>query len=404
MKSVIFFLFLLFFILTTSTFIFSQETPQKNGKIGLVLSGGGAKGFAHIGVLRILEREGINIDYISGTSMGALIGGLYAAGYSPDELEAIVSEQDWDRILSDKIYRRHLSIEERIHDERYILSFPIEDNQIQLPQGLVSGQNISILLARLTAHVHDINNFNDLPIPFRCVATDVETGEPVIIDSGYLPTAMRASMSIPSAFTPIKINNRILVDGGVSRNLPVEDVIDMGAEIIIAVDVGSYLNDRRYLNNAADVMEQTFTLYALETNKRQREMADIVIDPLLTGVATSDFGNAEKIIELGERAALEKIQEIRTLPNKKPLTIQAYRNKRNSMMKSGYTISSIKISGLENLDEDTIIQKMNLDTDREVSRQEIEEAVSRLYGTKMFERVSYSIIENNDKAELTVFW
>jgi len=180
---------------------FAEQPPS----IGLVLSGGGAKGIAHIGVLKVLEEYGIQPDYITGTSMGSIIGGLYSLGYSAEELETLMVSQNWDELLFDIIPRRSISLEEKKEDGRYVLSFPIQGLGVSLPQGLVAGQNISQLITRLTISAHQVQDFRKMPIPFLCIGTDIETGEAVVLDSGFLPEAIRASMSIPSMFTPVVV-------------------------------------------------------------------------------------------------------------------------------------------------------------------------------------------------------
>ena len=182
--------------------IFQSSSQENHPKIGLVLSGGGAKGLAHIGVLKVLEEAGIQIDYIGGTSMGSIVGGLYAAGYSASEIEQVALSQDWDALILDQISRRNLPQEEKDIKSRYITELRLENGKLHLPTGIVSGQNITKLLSDLTLHVSDIDNFSKLPVPFLCVAMDVETGEPIILREGSLPEAMRSSMAIPSFFTP----------------------------------------------------------------------------------------------------------------------------------------------------------------------------------------------------------
>ena len=211
----------------------SAAADRQRPRVGLALSGGGAKGFAHIGVLKVLESAGVPIDCISGTSMGSIVGALYAIGYSVDEIEAIALESDWEDIFSDAITRRDRPIEQKLVEDRYLLSLPLVGTKIGLPRGLIAGQKVSALLDRLTLPVHGQTSFRELPIPFSCVATDIVTGEAVVLDSGFLPEAIRASMAIPSAFTPVEIDGRLLVDGMLVRNFPVQDVIDLGADLVV---------------------------------------------------------------------------------------------------------------------------------------------------------------------------
>ncbi len=234
-------------ILSIILFFFFQtlaQEPSKRPKVGLVLSGGGAKGLAHIGVLRAMEKAGLTPDYITGTSMGSIVGGLYAIGYSADEIDSIVSTVDWDELLTNEIPLSDIAIEEKEYYGRYIAELPIEGVKVSLPKGLIEGQKLTELLTRLTRPAHGISDFSKFPIPFACVAANIETGLPEVLNKGFLPEAIRASMSIPTVFTPIEIDDKLLVDGGLVRNFPVQEVLDMGADIVIGVFVSSDLESK----------------------------------------------------------------------------------------------------------------------------------------------------------------
>jgi len=228
----------LILILFTCVISFSQENLRP--KIGLVLSGGGAKGFAHIGVLEVFEKEGIPIDYIAGTSIGSIIGGLYAIGYNSQQLKAFVTNQEWVHLLSDHISRDYKNIFEKYDQDRYLISFKLRtDEGISLPAGVVEGHNVINKLCELTAKYHEVRDFNEFPIPFACVAADIATGDEVVIRNGFLPEAIFASMSIPTIFAPSVIQDKLVVDGGIANNFPADVVKDMGADIIIGVDIQS---------------------------------------------------------------------------------------------------------------------------------------------------------------------
>jgi len=200
-----------------------QNEDQKPVKIGLALSGGGAKGFAHIGVLKVLEKAGIVVDVVSGTSMGAVIGGLYSISYTPAQLEDIALNNDWNELFNESPSRRFQSMIQKVQNNRLILSVPYRNGNIGLPRGLIDGQKIGLLLNQLTLSYHNVVDFRDLPIPFACVATNLNTGEGVRLESGYLPEAIRASIAIPSIFQPVTIDSTIYIDGGIARNIPASD-------------------------------------------------------------------------------------------------------------------------------------------------------------------------------------
>ncbi|MEM6647662.1 MAG: patatin-like phospholipase family protein, partial [Bacteroidota bacterium] len=215
----------------------AQDIQADRPTVGLVLSGGSAKGLAHIGALRVLEDIGVPIDVVTGTSMGSIVGGLYAAGYGVDQLDALVGTQDWTALFSDAVDRRRVAPEARLGEGAALLSLPIEGGALVLPSGLISGQGIFDLLAGLTWPVHHVRDFAQLPRAFAAVVVDAETGAPVRIGSGYLPLAIRASMSLPGVFAPVEIDGRRYLDGGLARNLPAEDARALGADVLVCVDV-----------------------------------------------------------------------------------------------------------------------------------------------------------------------
>lgn len=393
------YLYLLLLIITVT---FSQTTVEKERpKIGLVLSGGGAKGLAHIGVLKELERLGIRPDMITGTSMGAVIGGLYASGYSADELEKIVVNTDWEFLLTDQLDRDKLSIEEKDEDGKYFLNLPLENFSVKLPKGVVSGQNLSILLRQLCLPVSDIDDFNNLPIPFACFAIDIVTGEVVRLDKGSLPDAIRASMSIPSIFTPIKTEKNLLVDGGLTYNFPVEDVVKMGADIIIGVDVGTQMVNEEKLNSLFAIMDQTMTLQSDENNGKQQKLCDILIMPDVSNYGTASFGDSDSLIAKGFAATRDKLSELEKLQQK----LSKYEKQKNLTVPSapgGFHIYDIFVTGYKNVSENLIYGKLNLQEDKYHSIKDIEDAVLRLYGSQFFERVDYSLSKNKAGKDLNI--
>ena len=367
--------------------------------VGLALSGGGAKGIAHIGVLKVLEEVGLKPDMISGTSMGSIIGGLYAIGYSADDLEQIVLSQDWNSLLRDEISLQNISIEEKDDFERYAGEFPISGNKISLPKGLVAGQNVSELISKLTLSTHHFSDFSELPIPFLCVATDIETGEAVVLDHGYLPEAIRASMSIPSAFTPIEMDGKLLVDGGLARNLPVQDLLNRGADFVISVDVGSPLRKREELNSLVDVMEQSIAFSSAEENKQARERSDILILPDVSEYSLLDFAQSDSLIIRGERAARVKFAELKKISIKN--TISSAASTPLLQIDSLY-ITKIKIDGLDKVSKNLIIGKLRLEESKWTTIDRIEETIKRIYGSLYFERVTYQLIPTSEGVELQI--
>ncbi|MFO7657642.1 MAG: patatin-like phospholipase family protein, partial [Bacteroidales bacterium] len=284
-------------------------------KIGLVLSGGAAKGIAHIGVLKVLEQAGIQVDFIGGTSMGSIVGGLYALGYNAGELENIALYQNWNYLLSEDVLLNSISIEEKKETKKYFLSLPADGFRIKLPGGLISGQNVSLLLSGLIWPYHNVSDFSKLPVPFLCIATDIVKGRQVVLNSGYLPDALRASMAIPTIFTPVEIDGNLLVDGGMVNNFPVKEVKEMGADIIIGVDCGFKAFKKEEINSLYSVIEQS--LYILSTqkneNENKKELCNILIEPEFKESNAMNFSNAKELIRIGEEAALKQFDEIKKL-------------------------------------------------------------------------------------------
>lgn len=289
-----------------------QANPPHRPKIGLALGGGGARGAAHIGVLKVLEELRIPIDYIAGTSMGSVVGGLYVTGYSPQELDKIIGGVDWDNIFVDSAPRRDLAFR-RKQDDYFVppgATLGIK-NGVTLPAGLIAGRKMGFLLNTLTLPVAGVNDFDKLSIPYRAIATDARTGEVVALSHGSLPTAIRASMAIPVVFTPVDLDGRSLIDGGTSQNLPVQTVRAMGAEVVIAVDVASSSEiPETPPRSVADMLGRLIDLPLLRNTTESRPLADLVITPDLKGLSSGDFAKAKLIVPKGEvaaRAAADKL-------------------------------------------------------------------------------------------------
>jgi NTE family protein len=272
-------------------------------RIGLVLSGGGARGLAHVGVLRALERAGVPIDAISGTSMGSLVGGLYAAGYSATDLEEITRDVDWSALFIDTPARGVMEPFDQVKGNPTLLSLPMRRGRIELPSGVIAGQHVSDLFARLTWPVQTVRDFRRLPIPFSAVATDIATGEAVVLDSGSLASAMRASMSLPSIFAPATLHGRVLLDGGLVRSLPVRDVRALGADVVICSDVSEPLLDASRLRTMLDVLNQAIGYHGVESILEERKGCDVYIRPDLDGLDGYSFARAADWIERGDSAA-----------------------------------------------------------------------------------------------------
>lgn len=374
-------------------------------KLGLVLSGGGAKGFAHIGVLKVFEEEDIPITLISGNSIGTIIGALYATGYSADDITEFTKQQDWQSLLSDDVERRYKSRFKQDFEHKYILKLDFDkgEKKLSFPSGLVRGNNILNVIKSTTASLSDSIDFSELPIPFCCVAYNLETGKEEILTNGSLAKAMRASMAFPGVFAPVEFNGMKLLDGGIVNNFPVDVAKEMGADILIGVDLKQ---DKKDKGDRFGSITSVFTgiVNNIEDDKHQQniELADIVINPELEDVSTFSFSgiNIDTVIKRGEDAARKKLPEIKKLiQNKSIIQNNYYREKINPT----YLISEVKIPQKYQYDSQFISSRLNLNEKNRYTTQEIEEAVKRVYAYGNFEVVTYNLIPNEETEKGYIF-
>ena len=277
---------LFFFLILISSFLFGQQAQPK---VGLVLSGGGAKGFAHIAVLKEIDKAGLQIDYIGGTSMGAIIGGLYAAGYSANQIEEIVLNTDFVKLLRDKLPRNTATFFEKEFEEKTSITLPVNKGSVGLPKAISKGQNVLNLLLELFESTEEITDFSKLPIPFFCIATDVENGAEVIIEKGSMPIALRASGSFPTLLNPVVIDDKLLVDGGVANNFPITIMKSKGMDIIIGVDVEGRLFDKDKLTSAIAILNQIVSYQMYQNSEKEKEQLDVYIHPDIFDYTIVDF-------------------------------------------------------------------------------------------------------------------
>ena len=320
-------------------------------QIALILSGGGARGLAHIGVLRVLERERIPVFAVAGTSMGAIVGGLYASGVSPDELQRELQGLDWAEVFANRVDRPHLS--QRRKEEDYAFSGAVElglrDGELRAPQGTVSTRVLEVLLRRLTLPVRHVARFDGLPIPFRAVATDMESGEALVMQDGDLAQAMRASMSVPGVFAPIEWDERLLGDGGLVNNLPVDVVRAMGARQVIAVNVGTPLAPRKSLNSLVGLTAQMVNILTEQNVKRSLATLwddDLLVTPELSAYGSGDFVKAADIIRAGEQAAEALVPRLRAYAVS-PEAYATWRAQRQTMTLPPPRVVAVRFEGSE---------------------------------------------------------
>lgn len=365
----------------------AQEKP----KIGLVLSGGGAKGLAHIGILKSLEDAGITPDIITGTSMGSVIGGLYSIGYTADEIKQIALSVDWDQLLSNKSSLNEVVFEEKDYYNRYIYELNINGLKLELPKGLIEGQKLSNLLSNLTRPVHDINDFTRLPIPFACIAADIETGLKVVLNKGSLARSMRASMAIPSLFTPVEIDDKLLVDGGLVHNFPVEENLDMGADIIIGVFVGNQLLKKEELDSPLSVLTQSAFIHSSFDTEIQRKLVDIYIEPDMETYGAGSFNDAAAIIKIGERYG--QIFQPDFVHLKDSLKNIGRNNKlvKRPPASDSIFVTEIIVKNNQKVPEAFILDRLGVAHHSWITIDKLEYGIDNLYGTRYFTKILYEI-------------
>jgi len=380
----------------------ASAEPTKRPSVGLVLSGGGAKGFAYIGLLNVIQEAGLKIDYIGGSSIGAIIGGLYAVGYHPDTIAELIRSQDWDVALKDKIGRKYIAYEEKEFGEKFIVSLPIKDKKVSISPSLYTGQEANLLMNYYFSPAYEVNDFSDLQTPFLCIGTDLLTGEAVVLDKGNLAQAVMASMSIPGYFAPAEYNDYYLVDGGVVNNYPVKPVKEMGADIILGGDVQFGLSKtREELESLTAILDQIIAFHRVDANKEGYELTDHYVHiPLKYGMM--DFNDHDSIIAAGEKIAMEYFDEIKALADS--LNAIEYRDigTFETVPLDSIYIHEVRFEGYEKIPLKYLEGIFEGVENSMLSLEDLQVLIRLMYGTKFFEHVFYELEGKEDGADLLI--
>ncbi len=394
-------LFFLLFFLVFPFVSFSQKSTdtlinqKKRTKIGLVLSGGGAKGMAHIGVLKALEKYHIKPDYISGTSMGAIIGSLYASGYSANQIDSIFHLLDFDKIMFDTQERKYLSYFKKKSGTKYILSLPFsfEEMSVQIPKGLSGSQNLFKSMAHYLLPFHSVEDFEKLQTPFLCISTDITTGKQILFNKGFLPEAVTASALLPTVYTPLEIDNKLLLDGGIVNNYPVKELKDLGADIIIGSDVQGKILKKEEIKDITKIMDQIISFQMYKEMPKKRLLTDIYLQPNINGIGITDFQNIDSIIKRGYDEAVIKLA-----PYANELGDSTYHRKDLALkMPDSLIFNEIQINGHKNYRRNYILNKIGIKTGEKISYLDFNEGINNLYGTENFEFVHYRFDKKGTK-------
>jgi NTE family protein len=381
---------LLFFCLLfiSTTFLMAQQRP----KVGLVLSGGGAKGIAHIGVLKAIDSAGLKIDYVTGTSMGSIIGGLYAVGYSGNEIEKVTKTLNWDELLSGKPIYKFVSIDEKDEFGQYSAEVGIKDKKPQFATGLIDSQELWLILNRMFLPVYNIKDFSKFSIPFKCITTDLSNGKAIVISNGDIVKAVRASMAIPSVFTAVDSDKTKLVDGGIVRNFPVKDVKEMGADIVIGVNLFTGLPDIEKLDNVLDVFYQITQYRDADDLVEEKKLCDLVIEPHLEKYSAGSFDATDSIMDIGNAVGklyypyFKKLAD--SLNARYPISYDPYT--RLPIVKT-IVIDEITYEGVEYTSTNLLLQKLEIKPGNGYTAKQINDGFRKAFASRYYDNIYYSL-------------
>jgi NTE family protein len=385
------------------------QTSKRRKTVGLVLSGGGARGFAHVGVLKVLEENHIPVDYVAGASMGGLIGSMYAMGHTPAEMEALISELNWDQLLTATTTFENLSF--RRKEDRRNIPAPItlkgRINDLKLPNALNSGHEAGLLFDRVALPYAQVRDFHDLPIPFACVGTDMVKGESVTLDKGSLSRALRATMSVPGVFAPVEIDGRILSDGGLVNNIPTNVVKAMSADIVLVVNIETQLAGRESLESILGVLAQTINIASADNSRRSLLQADMIIAPDLGKYSNTDFGEAKAIIDLGYQGAEAKVGMLRNLSlNDADWQAHLAARRARELPDSAPVPEFLAVDGKNQDAVRTIEEKLGDKYKNQPltpqKQEELAKDLSDLTGTGRFDSLDYDVISREGKPGLLI--
>lgn len=381
----------LFFCLLFSSALAQFSTDVK---VGLILSGGGAKGMAHVGVLKEIERAGVRIDYIGGTSMGAIVGGLYACGYSAAQIESLLLTSDLNALINDDFNRDAKSFPDKEDSQRYAITFPIVNGNIRFPASISKGQNVYNLLVQLMHDERNVQDFSKLPIPFYCVATDINTGEKVLLEHGYLPLAINASSTLPTLFSPVTVGNRSLVDGGISDNYPIEEMQKKGVDVIIGVDVQTAIPTTKAIT-ASEILVRIGSFQTEKTMAPKKVKTDIYIQPELEAFNMLSFSFPAEIIALGQQAANKAFLQLLEVASRQKTKITLTKN-----IPTNFDLNVLSFPKTPNYKHNYLTGKIRLQPNTDIPFKKLRDGMTNLAATQNFDTFRYTVTTQNNQEVL----
>ncbi|PTX60204.1 NTE family protein [Kordia periserrulae] len=388
-------IFICIVILSCITISAQEIQEKKDIKVGLVLSGGGAKGLAHIGALKMIDSLGIRVDYVGGTSMGAIVGSLYASGYTGKQIDSIFKKTNFDVLIQDELPRSAKTFYEKEDAERYAITLPFDDFKVSFPSSISKGQNVYNKLAQLLLHVEKVDDFSKLPIPFLCIATDIEKGEQIVLEKGYLPDAITASGAFPSLFEPIPMGERLLIDGGVTNNYPIDEIKAKGVDIIIGVDVQDGLADREKLQSAPSILTQINNFRTINDMKIKRKKTDVYIRPDIEGFSVIAFDKGRELISRGEIAGKKQLAALQDIAAQQ----QQKRAIAPVKAKDSILINYIHLRGTENFPRSYVLGKLRFKTPKKIPFKKFTEGIGNLAATGNFSAIRYQRFKDENGSD-----
>jgi NTE family protein len=392
--------------ITSLCFANDTYTQTKPGrpKIGLTLSGGGAKGIAHIGILKALDSAGLKVDFITGTSMGSIVGALYAVGYSGNQIEEIAKDIDWNDLLSNTSDMQSIIMEEKDEYGKYAVELPYQNHGFRLPTGVVESEELWLKFSELFFPVSDIKTFDKFSIPFKCIATNASNGEMVILDKGEISQAVRSSMAIPSFFTAVDYNGKKLVDGGLVRNFPVRDAKTMGADYVIGVNVSSGLTPTEKLNNPVAVLMNSVFFKEAEDSKKEIPLCNIYIPMPVENFGTASFNKSQEILDTGIAVGNRFYEQFKAVVDSLDLIYGKETFIRNRLpVKDSVLISRVETIGLKKVDPVFFEHFLNIKPGQFYTPAVISKRIRKVFGTRYFNRITYTLQPQQDGSSKIVF-
>lgn len=393
-----------FLILFVPLFTAAQSKHGDRPKLGITLSGGGAKGLAHIGILKAIDSAGLKIDYVTGTSMGSIIGGLYACGYTADSIERIARCTNWDLMLSNAASLHSMGMEEKDEYDKYAVELPWVNNGFRLPSGVLESEELWLKFSELFFPVYNIKDFSKLPKKFKCIATDVSTGQAVVLDKGEIVSAVRSSMAIPSVFTAVDYQGKKMVDGGIVRNFPVHDAVDMGADFVIGSNVSGGLLPKEKINNIFQVLLQIAFFREDENTNKEKKLCQIYIDHELDNYTMGSFSSSNEIIDEGIATGRKMYPVFKRLADSLDRIYGKEKTKPAPLPNvQAVKITDYAIEGLSRTNKYFFLSLMQFARNKWYDAASLAEHIRVAFGTRYYQKIIYSLEPLTDSTARIVF-